>query len=56
MLRLFGIATLLLRPAVWLMVGAAFMGGVAYERGAGQDRCQVAGGDWRSGLCAGVAR
>lgn len=54
MARLFGLVTLLLRPAVWVLVAAAFFGGVLYERAAGELRCEEAGGAWRYGLCEGV--
>ena len=54
MFRLLGVATLLLRPAVWILLGAAFFGGVLYERAAGEIRCEDAGGDWRYGLCEGI--
>ncbi|MDJ1006726.1 MAG: hypothetical protein QNJ13_02785 [Paracoccaceae bacterium] len=54
MLRLFGIATLLLRPAVWFLLGAAFFGGVLYERAAAELRCEDAGGAWAYGLCEGL--
>ena len=54
MFRLLGLATLLLRPAIWLLIGAAFFSGVLYERAAAEARCEAAGGAWRSGLCEGV--
>ena len=55
MFRLVGFATLLLRPAVWVFVIAAFFSGVLYERAAAEARCEAAGGAWRFGLCEGVA-
>lgn len=55
MFRLLGTATLLLRPAVWLFLGAAFMGGILFERASAEVRCDSEGGVWRDGLCAGVA-
>jgi len=56
MFRLLGLATLFLRPAVWLLIGGAFFSGVLYERAAAEARCEAAGGAWRSGLCEGVPR
>lgn len=54
MLRLLGFATLLIRPGVWVLIGAAAVGGVLYERAAAEARCAEAGGTWRSGLCRGL--
>lgn len=54
MARLLGLVTLLLRPAVWLLIAAAFFSGVLYERAAAELRCENAGGAWRHGLCEGV--
>lgn len=51
-----GLATLLLRPTVWVLVAAAFFAGVFYERTEGEARCLSAGGAWDSGVCEGVAR
>ena len=56
MFRLFGLATLLIRPAVWVLVAAAFGGGLVYERGAAEKRCDDIGGVWERGLCAGAVR
>ncbi|MEL7027004.1 MAG: hypothetical protein AAGO57_07225 [Pseudomonadota bacterium] len=51
MLRLFGFATLLIRPGVWVLIGAAFLGGIAYEKSAQLSRCDDAGGAMASGVC-----
>ncbi|MEO1239166.1 MAG: hypothetical protein AAFW64_05810 [Pseudomonadota bacterium] len=55
MLRLFGFATLLLRPGVWVLIAAAAGGGMLYERANAEARCEEAGGTWSAGLCRGVA-
>ncbi len=56
MLRLIGFATLLIRPGVWVLIGAAAVGGVLYERANSETRCEDAGGRWQGGLCRGLTQ
>ncbi len=45
-MRLFGLFTLFLRPAFWLLLGAAFLAGMFYERAYQQSSCDSVGGEW----------
>ncbi len=55
-MRLFGLFTLLIRPAVWLLLGAAFVAGMFYEKTHQRDLCDRSGGTWmRGGFCQGAA-
>ena len=53
-MRLLGLFTLLIRPGFWLLLGAAFLAGMLFERMHQQDLCEESGGQWmRAGFCAG---
>ncbi|MEM9707271.1 MAG: hypothetical protein AAF871_00645 [Pseudomonadota bacterium] len=54
MLRIVGLVFLLARPGVWLLIGTAFLAGIAVERSRAQNRCLAGSGTFADGLCVGV--